>query len=47
MSYNSTICDNPASLGFGVGYDFNKTHRDSKPDAFHGALAWVTAALSF
>ncbi len=46
-SYNTTICDNPATLGVGVGYDFNRTHREAKSNAFQGALAWVTAAVSF
>ncbi len=48
FSYNSTVFDNPATLGFGVGYDFNALHNEKKsPHKFQGVVAWVNASMSF
>lgn len=48
FSYNSTVFDNPATLGVGVGYDFNALHNEKRaPHKFQGVVAWVNASMSF
>ncbi len=47
FSYNSALFDNPATIGFGVGYDFNELHHDKQPRKFQGVIGWINATMSF
>lgn len=50
VSYNTLIGDNPLTIGFGVGYDFNRLHernKEEKANSFHGFKTWFTVALNF
>lgn len=54
-SYNTTICNNPLSLGLAVGYEYNKMHTgyvgddeiERSYDAFQGVNVWGNVTYSF
>lgn len=50
LGYETSICDNPLTLGLGLGYEYDSIRRpesDKNKKALHGVTAWATAALCF
>lgn len=52
-AYNTTICENPFTVGLGIGYEYDKMHdlpnnnEVRKYDAFQGVNVWGNLTYSF